>query len=595
MLRTRSLFLAATLLVVTLAGCASDAPAPAADDEEIAAVASLPAYFHNLSAVLPQVTLEDAVEHHYRIPMADGVKLDSWILVPNGVDGPVPLVLEITPYYGGGSIKECKIVPGVTDSVACLVNQVDNLLKRGYAIGFLSVRGTGASEGCFTQGGPQEAKDSAAAIEYLAAQPWSNANVAVIGLSYVGTTANDVWVEAPPSLKTVVTMAGITELYNYNFVNGVHIEPQGYSFNLYYWPIVGLAPAGIEGGTNTNPTEIPNSYVHEACPDQADVQLGGLHGALTSDYSGYWQVRNFSAEYLQEPEKERPSMLYFMGLEDWNVKPHNIEPFYSHVKDSGVPLFTLMSKQSHLWPLREDWSHEILVAWLDEFLKGRDTGILDAPPVWLQDDDGVWRYEKSWPPEDSETRRLAFGDAGALEWNATGSSANYSYRSVPHEAAVDPDGPNVAVLKSDPLEEELHLTHMPRLRVAAQADAPRAVLAVTLAEEYANGTVRTINWALQSLNHLGTPEKGRQDITGERIEGWVPFFPQEDVVHKGSRLVVYVSNYPIIEGEPGPSMRPFPSTAEVTVFSEGTWIDLLIDPTITAEEPQPRMLELPDA
>src|SRR3546814_4949176 len=59
----------------------------------------------------------------------------------------------------------------------------------------LSVRGTGNSGGCFSIGAPQEAKDLATAVEYFAAQSWSNHNVGAMGVSYDGTAPQDLWVE----------------------------------------------------------------------------------------------------------------------------------------------------------------------------------------------------------------------------------------------------------------------------------------------------------------------------------------------------------------------------------------------------------------
>jgi putative CocE/NonD family hydrolase len=584
----------AILVAAAIAGCVSapKAPVPGAPVTSVASK-SLPSYFHDLSQKIPGGTLASSTEYHYRIPTKDGVRLDSWIVVPSGAGARVPLVIEITPYYGGGSIKACRDpAPGVTSDVSCLVNEINNLLTRGYALGFVSVRGTGASEGCFTQGGPSEGKDSAEAVEFLAAQSWSDGHVAVIGISYVGTTANDVWVEAPPHLTTVVTFAGITDLYKYSYVNGV--ETNGI-FNFYYWPTVGLAPAGIEGGTNTDPIDAARSYAGEACPDQVDVQRSGAESAVSGDHGAYWDARNFTAEFQATKEKRRPPILYEMGLQDWNVKPHNIEPFYHDaVLASGAPVVTMMGNWTHLWPLRADWSHEILVAWLDHWMRGVDTGIMDAPPVWLQDETGVWRAESAWPAQDTQLRRLYLAGDEKLTWTPPSAPGDTTYKQqmgTPSEARPGKtSNENYRILRSEPLDGTLHLTHMPALHVAATSAGPKATLSLTLAEELPNGAIRPINWAIQSLNHLNSPHQGLADISGKRIQGDVPFCAQENVVKAGSRLLVYLSGEPV---DNRASVRHRPASTTVTIHGGTSWIDLRIDPSIVPEDPQPKMLKTP--
>src|SRR5204862_242937 len=199
------------------------------------------------------------------------------------------------------------------------------LVPRGYAVGFVSVTGTGDSGGCFTQGGPQEALDIAAAIDYYGSQPWSNGNVGIMGVSYDGTTPQETWVEAPPHLKTIVPVAGISDLYKYNFVNGVHIEPQGYAFNTYYWALEGPTAASVADG---NP------------------------------------------------------------------------------------------------------QHSVMAI---------DTGVLDAPRVQVQDDDGHWRNEATWPPTDVAHHRFRLTADGRLgDVGGTGTVAYNDGLGSPHDAVDVP-------------------------------------------------------------------------------------------------------------------------------------------------------------
>src|SRR5688500_5112030 len=147
--------LSALLVALLLGGCfgsvqdpAAD-PAPPADDpvaQRPVTSAPLASYLRGLSEPLDGVTFDTAMIEQYRTPVTELIELDTWIARPR-VDGPVPIVLDVTPYYGGGA-------PTGLGRVGT------ELIQRGYAVGVSSVRGTGQSGGCFTQGGPTEGPDT---------------------------------------------------------------------------------------------------------------------------------------------------------------------------------------------------------------------------------------------------------------------------------------------------------------------------------------------------------------------------------------------------------------------------------------------------
>jgi X-Pro dipeptidyl-peptidase len=108
--------------------------------EEPAPLASqaLSAYFRNLSEPLDGVTLQTAILEQHRIPAPDGAALDTWVLRPD-VDAPVPIVLEVTPYYAGGPpVFETGLGVDLTSGVGLLAS---TLLAHGYAFAISSVRG----------------------------------------------------------------------------------------------------------------------------------------------------------------------------------------------------------------------------------------------------------------------------------------------------------------------------------------------------------------------------------------------------------------------------------------------------------------------
>lgn len=566
----------ALLLAGAWAGCiTAETPALEPAGTQLPLAANVTSYLHNLSEPTEGLTVFTAVLEHLPVPGVDGFLLDTWVVRPPG-DAPVPLVLEVTPYYGGGP----PVIPELEQNDLGRLAEV--LVPRGYAVGLSSVRGTGNSEGCFTMGGPSEAKDTATVIETLAAQPWSNGHVGLIGVSYPGTTPQDVWVEAPPALKTIVPISGISDLYKYNFVNGVPIDIQGLGFNAYYWAMVGLSPAGLGGGVQAlDPASAPGAIVGEACTDQLDVQEGGVSSTLDGNKDAYWQARDFLAELQAAPDAQRASVFYIHGLQDWNVKPHMMEDWLPALQETGVPMKVWLGQWGHAWPYRDDWWENVLVAWFDQFLKGVDTGILDAPRVQVEDDDNVWRHEDVWPPTDVEWITLHPTADGALAQTPGEGAASYhdgSGQGTPQAESI--------LFRSEPLPEDMHVSGLPRYEGIVTADGRRASLMLSLCEEMPDGMLRAFNFAAQSLNHAASLESGTSDVSGQPIEVAVDFFPQDDVLHKGNRVVLVAAGDTACEG-PAPPMIPLSDGGRITLDLASARLSLPIDRTLVVEDPQP--------
>lgn len=610
------LLAAVAVALLLLAGCLSssrdggstgaDPGGPSAADGGLASPAALASYLHDLSPALPGVDFAHAIVEQYRTPVDELVDLDTWIARPN-VPDKVPIVLDVTPYYGGGK-------PTGLGRVGL------ELVSRGYAVGVSSVRGTGQSGGCFTQGGPQEAKDEAAVVEHLASQPWSNGNVGIMGVSYDGTTPQETWVEAPPHLKTIVPIAGISDMYKYNFVNGVHIEPQGYAFNTYYWALEGPTPASV---ADHDPQHSVMAIAGEACPDQVDVQEGGATSGVDGNKDAYWQERDFLARLKATPDKDaqRGAVFYVHGLQDWNVKDHNMQDWLPAIEATGVPFKVWLGQWPHAWPAdtrtgptqadpsdpacrgpsdprqgacRADWWNETMVAWFDQFLKGRDTGVLDGPRVQVQDDDGRWHHEASWPPTDVAHHRFRLTADGRL--NDVGGTGTVSYHDglgalnnagLPSSVEVG-NVPFEVRWRSEPIAQEWDLSGMPVFHANVTADHPRANLILTLGEQLPSGEVRSFNFCAQSLNHVKDPSSGMLDITGLRQELTLACFPQDDVLHAGSRLVLIAAGNTVAgPDDPSPGFQPLTYGAIITIDVAGAWVDLPVDHSIVYEDPQP--------
>jgi len=589
-------------LTVALAGCGQiPGSIEKADATPAPAERSLASYLHDLSPRTEGITPDSATLEHYSIPTSDGTVLDGYVRRPPG-DEKQPLVVVFTPYYGGGDPSSPLSALGDPSYTFA-----QHLLPYGYAVGFISVGGTGNSGGCFHDGGPVERQQLYDAVEYMAAQSWSNGAVGTIGVSYDGTTSTELFVDPPPSLKTVVPMEAITDYYRYTFNLGGIPRADTTFFTTYYYPIVGLAPAGLEGGFG--PGE-PAGYVQELsgepCPEQLAIQQESVTTEITADKTPFWHERDAVELVLNSLEKPRPSMFYIQGFQDANVDPQMADGFLEAVAQTGVPLHIWFGQWVHAYPesstcmelkpCRGDFFELALLAWFDQFLKGRDTGILDAPAVQLQADDGRWRHEAQWPPQEVETLVLYPQADGGLGAAAGNGSAAYTDAGPSHYNEANtgtvvplprPPGASVEFV-SAPLDQELRLTGLPRLQALATSSGVRANLIATLLERRADGTQRYLNFGALNLNHAASLDQGATDISGQALTAVLRFYPQDNVIAAGSQLVLHLAGDIETDREAignatnflnyGMNLVPLSSGATVTLDLAQTRLELPANP-----------------
>ena len=573
----------ATLSLLALAGCGMSLPgsvdksAKADAGPEPEAERSLASYLHDLSPKIDGLSVETATLEHLRIPTRSGATLDGWVRRPPG-DTKSPVVIVFTPYYGGGDPTHPANLLGETGAAFSQF-----LIPYGYAVGFVSVGGTGNSTGCFRDGGEVERQQLYDAVEYIAALPWANGSVGTIGVSYDGTTSTELFVDPPPSLKTVVPMEAITDYYRYSFNNGMR-RGLNSTFTAYYYAIVGLGPVGLNGGVGpTDPSNFVMELAGEPCPDQLAIQAGGAYSTLTGDKQpSYWYERDAIRLVNETLDRPRPPMFWIQGYQDANVDPQHSDGWLEAVKATGVPLKIWHGQWVHanpqptsaecqaLEPCRGDFFELALLAWFDQWLKGKDTGILDAPMMQTQADDGVWRHENSWPGDDVGTLQLYAAEGGVLASAPGSGSASYT-----DDMLMLQPGSHVEFI-SAPLEFRLRLTGMPKLHTLATADARAAGLVATLLEQFPDGSRRYVNFLAQSLNHAEHLEAGDSDITDEPIRVATNFFPQDNVLQPGSKLVLVIGGTVAAAGVPvgsnssnfltgGPNLMPLGLGAQVTL------------------------------
>jgi predicted acyl esterase len=173
------------------------------------------------------------------------------------------------------------------------------------------------------------------------------------------------------------------------------------------------------------------------------------------------------------------------------------------------------------------------------------------------------------------------GTMGTKVRDAGGSVSYYDYNGGTTTGTAD-NGPDRVVWMSEPFAADLHISGMPRFEATVMASGRRASLMLTLAERTASGD-RSFNFAALSLNHASSLAAGSPDISGQSQQVGVNFFPQDDVVKAGSRLVLIASGNLVANGQPAPTLQPVSDGSTITIELAGAVLRIPVDLTVTFE------------
>ena len=199
-----SLSLLPCLLAGALAHAADTVTAPMAPD--------IPAAKFELT-----VPNADYVKREVMIPMRDGVKLHTVIVIPRSAQH-APIMLTRTPYNASGRAGRMKS-PHIS---SILGDGDDAFIENGYIRVFQDVRGKYGSEGDYVMTRPlrgplnstavDHSTDAYDTIDWLVRNlPESNGKVGMVGSSYEGFTVLMALAEPHPALKAAVPMSPMVD------------------------------------------------------------------------------------------------------------------------------------------------------------------------------------------------------------------------------------------------------------------------------------------------------------------------------------------------------------------------------------------------
>ncbi len=532
---------------------------------------------------------------HARVPMRDNVRLDTNIFHPEG-GGRFPTVLIRTPYGKG----------------ADLPIGYQSFIKHGYAVVMQDVRGRYASGGVFDALN-QEGPDGYDTLNWIAAQPWSDSQIGMIGGSYLGIAQWRVALLNNPHLKAIFPVVSGSDEYLDRYYSTGGALKLGHRL---LWLSQNLtAPGAAKPKFNDYINHLPLRTIDRAATRQT---LGFYQTVLNHPaYDSFWKGQ---------------SVLENIG--QVRVPVFSVGGWYDNYVESDLDAFAALHKLHGLLDDRYritigPWAHNMStpfpdvsygddssspirsyqIDWFDHWLKGEPLkyGTGDArpfsPATWhavrAEVDEapvhifvmGVnrWRDEQAWPLARARTTSFYLasdGEANSLSGDGVlqpkQERANmrdlftYDPRNpVPtHGGAVccDPKifpwGPmdqrpvekrkDVLVYTSAPLKQDLEVTGPIRVVLYASTSAADTDFTAKLVDVFPDGEARNLTDGILRIRYRQGLDKPELAQPGEVYPLNIDAGVTSNVFLAGHsiRLEISSSNFPRFDRNPNTG-RPF--------------------------------------
>lgn len=467
--------------------------------------------YRNLSAPTHRIRHDRNVAATVR----DGTRLMTDVHRPD-TDGRFPALIAASPYPR--QIQDLGAPMGFIEAGA-----TDFWVSRGYVHVIANLRGTGGSGGTFGLFDAQERRDLHDLVEWVAAQPWCDGNVGMIGISYFAMSQLEAAVERPPHLRAIFPLAVTADLYE----GAVHHGLLSSSFVTPFLAMVGMTAERSDDFWRSLPITLARHVLHTPALHRKFATMNGeasltilrqmlkLHHdphpwddlwldvvARHPNRDAWWDERDLM------PLLGNIDIPVYLGCDWENVPLHLPSTFavWKALAHNPNVRMGMLGQFGLTWP----WEslHTEALAWFDHWLKEADTGILDGPPIrYLLPGTEEWHTAEQWPPAGSAHRELALradgglaedeGAAGSRELLVLGSGL---MRAQP--STIDP--PSMLQWSTAPLDHDVDVVGDLELRLVASATALDTAWMVTLQDVAPDDTVAevTAGWLRASMREV---------------------------------------------------------------------------------------------
>ncbi|WP_299989091.1 CocE/NonD family hydrolase [uncultured Ruegeria sp.] len=508
------------------------------------------------------------------IPMPDGTRLAARLWLPHEAkDTPLPCILEYIPYRRRDRTR-------MRDE-----GMHPHFAAAGYASIRVDIRGYGDSDGIAEdEYSHQEIQDGHDLIQWLASQDWCDGNVGMFGKSWGAYNAFQVAATRPTALKAIAPVMGTDDRWR----EDIHFYGGCLANDNFWW-------GSIMQLYNAMPPDLQIVGVDR----WIDMWRERLEG--TSFWPAMWLEHQTHDEMwrrgsISENYADVEVPVYFFG--GW-MDLYRDTPFRIAQNLKG-PVKILMGPWAHLYPHegipgpKADFVGEVIRFW-DHWLKGKDTGLMDEPPLrfFLQDSaapsgthlqrTGRWIEESSWPSPNVTEQSFWLNNQSLGKTAEPGgvmsicspqtfgaAAGDMCSFAIPGDMATDCriDAGGALQFKGPPLTEPLALLGQPRVELTVTADQPQGFVAALLVDEAPDGAQTLIARGFCNLNHRDSDTRPTPITPGEDMSVSVPLYGTGYRVQAGHRLVLQIASayWPVLWPSPAPvTLTIWPGTSRLVL------------------------------
>jgi putative CocE/NonD family hydrolase len=362
----------------------------------------------------------DYVKRDVMIPMRDGVKLHTVIVIPRGARG-APMILTRTPYDASSRARRNQS----PHMLATLPQGDEVFVADGYIRVFQDVRGKYGSEGEYVMTRPlrgplnsssvDHSTDAYDTIDWLVKNvPESNGKVGMLGSSYEGFTVVMALINPHPALKVAAPMSPMVDgwmgddWFHFGAFRQINID-----YFTEQTTVKGSGSSVVRQGyddyENFRRAGSANDFATAAGLEQLPWWRKNVEHPA---YDAFWQTQALDQVMAAQP-LEVPTM-WIQGLWDQEDMWGAIHSYLAtEPKDTRNDLnFLVMGPWRHsqvnydgasLGPLKWDgdtalqFRRDVLKPFFDQYLKD-GAAKADTPPVFIYNTgENHWDRLKSWP------------------------------------------------------------------------------------------------------------------------------------------------------------------------------------------------------
>ena len=534
-----------------------------------------------------------------KIPVRDGVHLNTSVCEPSGQHPALPFLITRTPY-------------GIAADTV-VGNDYRFLAGDGYIFVYQDIRGRFGSEGKFIMNHPlhdpadrngvDESTDTYDTVEWLLHNvTGNNGKAGVLGVSYPGFLATMAGIHAHPAVKAISPQAPMTDTWM-----GDDFFHQG-AFRLSY----GFEYAGSMELSSDMSVPLPidtwDTYDwYRRLGPLSNVDARYYHGKVPTweafvahpTYDAFWKSRAVE-RVLQSPEVPT------LTVGGWWDQEDRYGPLATYAAleraDSSHRSFLVMGPWNHGGWRRaerrmpvvdsgtsEGYLRDVEAPWFASWLKGQ--GSAPQTEAYVYDAGRKrWRSFDAWPPTGAAVRpvylraggRLSFEKPGAIEspFDSYISDPAHPvpYRSRPVEQTYDPRGsrwrtwetedqrfvdgrPDVLTWRSEPLTEDLLLAGNVTAHIVASTTGRDADWVVKLIDVFPDSITDNPSWGGYELMVAHEIMRGRYRKSfsaptplpaNTPLDFTVDLHQQSYTFQRGHRIMVQVQStwFPLYDRNP---------------------------------------------